>query len=124
MSQAFAPALTMSSTDTPRTGGWNTAGSVGTLGRAIAEIRLGDRGNDLGGSRFSLRGQRPGQLGTDVSRRRAPLRPGGRARSRARDDLRVSGRSRWPPGLARGRERVATVLSAHAHGRGGRDDRV
>src|SRR6476646_10107849 len=78
MSQALAPALTTSSTDTRRTGGWNTAGSDGTLSRAIAQIRVGDRGNDLGGSRFSLRGQRPGHLGTDVSRRGTPLRPGRR----------------------------------------------
>src|SRR3954452_20073645 len=76
MSHALAPALTTSSTDALRMGGWNTAGSVGTLSRAIAEIRVGDPGDDLGRNRFSLRSQRTGQLGADVSRGGPLLRVG------------------------------------------------
>src|SRR3954471_3888331 len=92
-SQALAPALTTSSTDTRGSGGWNTAGSGGTLTRAIAQIRLGNRGDDLGRGRFSLRGQRAGQFGTYVSRGRAPLRTRFRERAHARYDVRIRRRT-------------------------------
>src|SRR4051812_49498816 len=98
-SQALAPALTTSSTDTRGSGGWNTAGSGGTLTRAIAQIRLGDRGDDLGGSRFSLRGQRTGCFGTYVSRCRPPLRAGGRGWADARHDVRIRSRVGRAQGL-------------------------
>src|SRR4051794_7394769 len=97
-SQALAPALTTSSTDTRGSGGWNTAGSDGTLTRAIAQIRLGDRGDDLGRGRFSLRGQRAGQFGTYVSRGRAPLRTRFRERAHARYDVRIRRRTGWATG--------------------------
>src|SRR3954451_9168827 len=106
-SHALAPALTTSSTDARRIGDWNTAGSVGTLARAIAEIRVGDAGDDLGRNRFSLRSQRTGQLGTDVSRGGPPLRAGRRGRSRTRYDVRAPGRIGRPEGVAGGRKRLA-----------------
>src|SRR4051794_41159130 len=124
MSQPFAPALTRSSTDTRLSAGWNTAGSGGTLTRAIAQGRLGDRGDDLGRGRFSLRGQRPWVVGADVPRPGAPLRARFHRRSHSRYDVRIRGRTGWPPRLAGRGQRVAGPVPTHALGHRRRDDRL
>src|SRR3954453_8934031 len=112
------------STDTRGSRGWNTAGSGGTLTWAIAQIRLGDRGDHLGGSRFSLRGQRTGRFGTYVSRGRTPLRAGLRERAHAWHHIYVRGPTGRPQGLARSRQRLAGAVPADHDRRRGPDDRV
>src|SRR3954447_19819826 len=114
----------MSSTDTRGSRGWKTAGSGGTRTRAIAQIRVGDTGDHLGGSGFSLRGQRTGWVRADVPRRRTPLRAGGRRWPDSRDDLQIRGRTGWPEGLAGVRQRLAGPVPADADRRRGRDDRL